>query len=95
MIPDEFIKEGGHQLPSQSGGQDSVLPLQGAQVPFLVWELRSYMPHGAYKSKTKQKRKGKKGIHLPHRLLSIHTKLIYFEKSTNDVPPRKANTVIS
>lgn len=75
--------------------KDSVLPLQGAQVPFLVWELRSYMPHGAYKSKTKQKQKGKKGIHLPHRLLSIHTKLIYFEKSTNDVPPRKAKTVIS
>ena len=69
-----------------------MLPLQGAQVPFLVWELRSCMPHGAYKNKTKTKREER---HLLHRLLSIHIELIYFEESINDIPPRKAKTVIS
>ena len=37
--------------------EDSMLPLQGAWVRFLVGELRSHMPHGASKNKqTKKKR---------------------------------------
>ena len=33
-------------LPWWSSGKDPALPLQGAQVQSLVWELRSHMPWG-------------------------------------------------
>ena len=43
-------------LPWRSSGWDSVLPLQGAQAPSLVGELRSRKPRGmAKKTKTNKK----------------------------------------
>ena len=53
-------------IPWSSSGQDSELPLQGSQVPSLVGELRSSMPHGTAKKKNKVKVKIKKKKILLH-----------------------------
>ena len=41
-------------LPWWSRGNDSTLPLQGAQVQSLVWQLRSHVPCGTEKKKSKR-----------------------------------------
>ena len=40
-------------LPWQFSDYDTVLPLQGMQVQFLIWELRHRMPAKAAKKKKK------------------------------------------
>lgn len=50
----ELIKQG---LPWMSSSEDSALPIQGAQVQSLAWELRSHpQPKGKKKKLIKQSR---------------------------------------
>ena len=49
-------------IPWQSSGQDSRIPLQGAQVQFLVWELRSHKLHRVASGSGGQRGQG--GVHI-------------------------------
>ena len=46
-----FMRNMKQGLPWQSNGYDSMLPMQGAQVPSLMGELRSCVPHSTAKNK--------------------------------------------
>ena len=52
----DYYKQLYARLPWRSSGWDSVLPVQGTQVPSLVGELGFHMPHGMAK-KNPQKTK--------------------------------------
>ena len=47
-----------------SSGEDPMLPMQGAQVWFLVRELRSHKPHGGVKKKNKPRNFCYDGVHI-------------------------------
>ena len=59
-------------LPWWSSGWDSVFPLEGAQVPPLIWELGSCMPCSQNKTNKKQNKRKSRGRQSPRGLRLLY-----------------------
>ena len=81
----EWWKRAGDGLPCWSCGWDAVLLLQGMQVPSLVRELRSHMPQGQKKKKTKNDGIPSKWLHTASLLLSVGEIILFLSVQFSSV----------